>query len=126
MKMQLNRDYVHVHASGISVAFQKDVPVYVPPRLVQDIIGIGGVAVDAAGRGTEAEAYANIERTRTEADEREPKIEAGIQALLARNQRGDFTAGGKPNRNVLMSVTGLDVSEKELEPLWEKAKKALQ
>ena len=125
MKMTLNRDHVHYSTVGLSVKFKKDVPTWVAPRLIREIMALGGVAVEE-DKALEAAEMAQINQAQTDADSRAPAIEAGIRKLVARNQRGDFTAGGRPNLRVMFTVTGLDISQAELDPVWDRVKKELE
>lgn len=123
MKMVMNRDLVHVSDAGLSFRFQKDIPMEIPKRLVAGVMAIGGVMADDAE--TNASAKADIQQAQVDADNRTPAIEAAIQVLLKRNQRGDFTAGGKPNLNALAKETGFTIGAEELDPIWQKAKNDL-
>jgi len=121
MKMKLNRDHLHVSLTGLSVLFKADVPTFVPPRLVKEVIALGGVAADE-DKAAEAIALAEIDRAKVEMDARRPAIVAAVEKMLERNQRGDFTAGARPNINVLNKETGLMVTTQELEPIWNEVK----
>lgn len=125
MMMQLNRDFVLVSKSGHSIAFLKDTPAHVPPRVVPEAIAAGAASVEK-DKALELATLAEIKAAEIERDERAPKIESTIKMLLARNQRGDFTAGGRPNLAVLMKETGLAVTADELDPLWNKIKAEIQ
>ena len=125
MKMKLNRDYTHVSTAGLSVEFKKDLPTYVSPRLYREILALGGVVVEE-NKEEDAKALAQVNLAQAEAEDRRPAIEAGIRKLLARNQRGDFTAGGRPNLKVMFNVTDLEISQEELDPIWAELKKEVE
>jgi len=117
MKMTLNRDLTHVSLIGRSVAFKAGVPTHVPPKMVKEVLQIGGVIADE----DEAEVtrtMAQINKDEADAASRAPAIKAAVKQLVERNQRGDFTAGGRPNLNVLAKLTGFTVAAQEMEPLW--------
>lgn len=127
MQMQLNRDYVHVSLSGQSIAFKKDTPTFVPPRLVREIVALGGTAAEnGPDREAEVKALAEISLAQLEDATRGPKIVEAINTMLARNQRGDFTSGGRPNLKTLFNMTGIEVSPEELAPIWEPIRNKLQ
>lgn len=125
MMMQLNRDHIVVSKSGPSIQFKKGVPTHVPPRLVPEVLAVGGESVET-DKDAEKAALAEINAAKSLLDERAPKVEAAVKALLARNQRGDFTAGGRPNLNVLFKESGLTVDAEELDPIWNKVKAEIQ
>ena len=124
MQMLLNRDYVHVHASGVSVGFKKNVPTFVPPRLVPDIVALGG---EVAGEDTAVvEAIkSKMAEDKVEQEARGPRIAEAIKTMIERNQRGDFTGQGKPNLRILMNLTNLEITPEELGPIWDKIKAEL-
>ena len=125
MKMKLNRDHVLQHKSGLAVEFKKDQPVHVPPRMVTDAKMLGAECVDT-DEAAIAEAERAVNGSAEEAAKRAPAIEACVRKMVARNQRGDFTAGGRPNRQVIFRETGLEVSAEELEPIWTKVAKDIE
>lgn len=127
MQMQLNRDYVHVSLSGLSIEFKKDTPVFVPPRLVREIVALGGTASDdSPDKAAEVKALAEISAAQAEDATRAPKINEAIRTMIARNQRGDFTAASKPNLRILMNLTGLEITPEELAPMWDKIKAEIE
>lgn len=125
MMMQLNRDYVLVSKSGNSIQFLKGVPAHVPPRLVPEVLAVGGESVET-DKEAEKAALAEINAAKNLLDERAPKIEAAVRMLTTRNGRGDFTAAGRPNLKVLFQETGLEITAEELDPIWAKVKADLE
>ena len=121
MMMQLNRDHVHVSNYGISIAFTAGVPAYVPARLVPDIVGLGGTVSETDQGVVDAEMKV-VEAAKIAAEGRVPAIEAAIKTMVARNLRGDFTGGGKPNLNTLSRLLGFTINADELEAPWRKVK----
>jgi hypothetical protein len=121
MQMQLNRDHVHVSKRGISIRFAKDVPTFVPPYLVTEVVGLGGTVSETDQSTVDAEMKV-VKQAETDAEGRSPAIEAAIRTMIERNQRGDFTAGGKPNLNVLSKMVGYTVNADELDAPWRKVR----
>ena len=125
MLMTLNRDHVHVSKIGTSIEFKADKPTHVPPKLVPEIIGLGGQVAEKDQAAVDAEMKV-VKELELAAAGRAPAIEAAIRKLVERNKRGDFTAGGTPNLNVLSKVSGLEVTQEELDPIWRAVKETLQ
>ena len=125
MKMKLNRDHVLRHTSGLSIKFVKGEPVYVPPRMVADAIALGAEASADDAEGA-AKVMQEVEAAKNEKANRAGIIEDAVRKMLARNQRGDFTAGGRPNLNVLFQLTDLRVTQEELEPIWANVAKDIE
>lgn len=125
MKMTLNRDYVLHHDSGLSIRFSKGEVTYVPPRMVADAVALGAEAVADDAAAVE-QTMKEVAAAREEKAGRAEKIEEAVRKMVARNQRGDMTAAGRPNLNVLFQMTELRVTSEELEPIWSKVVKDLE
>ena len=117
MHMTLNRNHTLIHKSGLSVTFQKDKPTYIPPRMVADAVALGAEP-NTSDVAEVAKTMQEVEATRAANAGRAKTIEDAVRKMLARNQRGDFTAGGRPNLRVLFQLTDLQVTQDELEPIW--------
>ncbi len=52
-------------------------------------------------------------------------IQNAIKTMLERNDEGDFTAGGLPNRKKLSALVGLNVSAEDLTIAWTALNEAL-
>lgn len=48
-----------------------------------------------------------------------PSLAEAIEALIARNERYDFTAGGRPQLSKLSAIVGWDVTTSERDRVWE-------
>ncbi len=118
MMMTLNRDYQLVSLCGRATFFKEGVPAFVVPHMVKEAIALGAVAAPDEDKALVAATMAEIEKETDDNASRAPKIAAAIKTLVERNQRGDFTAGGRPNLNVLAKLTGFLVTAQELEPIW--------
>lgn len=116
MKMSLNRNLVHYSLCGRSVRFEKDKPTFVPPHMIKEIVALGGVVADDPA--VVEETMKALDKEKADAENRVPTISEAVKQLVARNQRGDFTAGGRPNLNVLSKMCGFTVTAQEMEPIW--------
>ena len=94
MKMKLNRDFVLATVSGLSIEFKEGVPTHVPPRAVKEATAAGALVCEVDPQ-VEAEALAEMDREQLALDARKPTISDAIKLMLKRDQRGDFTAGGR-------------------------------
>lgn len=115
MKFVLNRDRVYASTKGLAVEFKKGVATHVPPELYNEIISIGGVPEEEL---TEAEQKFAPEPT--DPAEREAALFEAFEALVLRNEPGDFTAGGLPRDNVLEKAVGFRISATEKKDAWTK------
>ena len=52
-------------------------------------------------------------------------IQNAIKTMLERNDEGDFTAGGLPNRKKLSALVGMNVSAEDLTIAWTALNEAL-
>jgi hypothetical protein len=118
MKMILNRDLHLVSLCGRSTMFREGVVTFVPPNMVKEAIAVGAVVSPDEDKAVVDATMAALASDANDAAARVPAITEAIKKVIARNQRGDFTAGGRPNLNVLAKLTGFIVTSQELEPLW--------
>jgi hypothetical protein len=118
MNMTLNRDYVLATNKGHSIAFKKDVPTHVPGIVYQNAIAIGAVPSDGDAPNVlppEDDEAPPI----TDADDRTKHIMGAIEKLVARNERGDFTAAGAPAVDAVFDLTGFRAQAKEIAVVWQ-------
>jgi len=118
--MTLNRKYRHISLNGNSVAFEKDVPSFVPPNLVAHMLGVGGAFVtdEDDQRFNPNTAPEPVIPTTPVGDERATQITKMMAAMVERNERDDFTGSGLPSKHVLEKLLGFDVDTKERNILW--------
>ena len=115
IKMVSPRNFTLRTAKGHSVVFKKNEPVDVPLVIFDDAQSVGAVPVDEADVPTEEETAAeNI----PVGDEREAAIIASFDQVIARNERGDYTAGGVPKAKVIEALVGFEVDLREVRNLW--------
>lgn len=115
-KMILNRDHTHTSLKGHSVEFKKGEPVNVPVALYQEVLAIG--AVDADGSDPDVQSDNKNKHTPRDPAERNPLILMAIEDLVAKNDRGDFTAAGLPKAAAVSKVADFKVEVKEIEAVW--------
>ena len=84
----------------------------VPQMFIQSAFAAGAVPVDAVAEEFIAAPVKNHSKTDLEL------IEAGIKTMLERNDEGDFTAGGLPNRKKLSALVGMNVTAEDVTIAW--------
>lgn len=112
----LHRDYILRTTKGHSIEFKKGQKAWVPPMCVPDVVAIGAVA-DNAEDGDVLPAEVAPQRF-IEGAEREKLIHDAFEKLIARNERGDFTASGMPHAKKVEAIVGFEVSNKERDTAW--------
>lgn len=113
----LNRSHVLRSLTGHSVSFEKGIPVFVPPLLVKEAVGIGAERVDAKqGEGFEEAAAPKQD---PQGDERVEIIFKCFKTLMEKNAREDFTASGAPHIKAIRAEVGFTVDNKERDKMWE-------
>ena len=116
--MVMHRDYIMSSMSGHCIRFVKGEKTYVPPHLHAQAASVGAQFVSdvaLASAFPESKAPPPV----LSLSERERKIMAAFDVMIARNTRGDFTASGRPSSSVvarLSDVSGID--SREVEELW--------
>jgi hypothetical protein len=113
----LNRTYTHRSLHGHIVNFVKGQPVYVPPILEKEVTAFGAEPV--AGEKVKMLEDDVVLPVAPEGVDREQQLLAAFTQLEARNQRGDFTAQGRPNTKVLKELVGFEVETRERDKIWE-------
>ena len=135
--MKLAKNRVYASTLGHVIRFVKDEPVFVHPIMLKECGAIGAVVVPGKApkvkkkpMKTEEQMIEEINTSVNAVKEAEGIPEAPAQpvapvdrmemilscvrALIERNERGDFTAAGIPNLNVLGKKTGFRVDKNEL------------
>ena len=125
VKFKLNRDYVLVTREGPSFRFVKGQTTNIPLKYVKDVIAIGAEAVDE-DQAVADQARADTAREAASDVERIARIKEVIIRMTERNNSGDFTAGGRPNKKRVETLVGSQVSEDEIAVAFAEAKAGLQ
>jgi hypothetical protein len=115
----LNRDHTLRSVYGHIINFHKGEPAYVPPHVVKEAVGIGAEPVESMDKtsavlgdeqGAQAAELMPLERTAA--------LKAAFPAVLTRNARNDFTAGGQPTVKAMARDVGFEPDSKELTNAW--------
>ena len=117
----LHRNHLLRTTKGVTIKFDANKPVYVPPVAVPDAVAIGAQPV-----GHEVDVLPDevpVEVPLTVGQRKERMFEA-FQTLIDRNERNDFTASGSPNAKKVAAMVGFDVSINERNSLWDEFRQA--
>ncbi len=112
----LHRSYTLRTTKGHSISFIKGEPTWVPPTCVPDAVAIGAVSdehVDVIEKDEKPAVY-------FDPMEREKKLLEAFDAMVARNDRDDYTAAGLPHCKRLERLVGFEVSITERDTAWQK------
>lgn len=117
MNLTLNRNFTLNTNKGHSIEFKAGVATHVPGIVYQDALAIGAVPSEGGDPAVPADPVAPP--VVTDVDDRTPLIMAAILKLVARDERGDFTAAGAPAVDAVFDITGFRVSAKEIAVVWQ-------
>jgi hypothetical protein len=91
----------------------------VPQMLVQPAFAAGAVPFDCDPIAFVAAPVQTLEKDNFQL------VQEGIKTMLERNEEGDFTASGLPDRRKLAKLVGLNVTAEELTKAWRALNDAL-
>lgn len=116
---KLHRDHTLRTTKGYTITFVEGEPTSVPNMIVPDVVAIGGVLVE----GEDAKAADVLPPKKEDTppltqEERREKIVESMRVLMERNDRGDFTGSGLPDRRKLNAMCGFDVTSRERDECW--------
>ncbi len=106
-----NRSFVLRTILGHSIAFEKDVPVNVPPSIVNQALAIGATPTDGKNP---IEAPPTEPVVPVDPIQRQREIRAVITEMVTENNRSDFTASGNPKVSVVSKRIGYRIDSREL------------
>lgn len=110
----LHRNHILRTTKGFTVEFIKGEKTWVPPAVVPEAVAIGAVSEEAVEViESEIQPVSSISP-----EDREKAIFEGFETLLARNDRGDFTASGLPHAKKLSDLCGFEVGNRERDAAW--------
>lgn len=112
-----NRDVTLNTELGHSVAFKKGIPTYVPPIIYARALAIGAVPED--GSLPELNEVKRPNAAPTDPSVKDSDIKRVLHDLIARNERGDFTAAGLPAVDAVVRELGYRVSAREIAAVWQ-------
>ncbi len=113
MMLVANRNVTVRSTTGHVIKFTKDEPVSVPRMMVSECMAVGIVPVD--------DDYTPEEPTKNAiptGHDREQALRDAIIQLKERNDRGDFTGGGRPDLRALFGILGWRPDQYEVQKLW--------
>ena len=116
MNFIMSRNRTIASTCGLSIEFEKGVPRLVPPAMYQEVIAAGGVSETEMAEDEMPKGAASPEALA----DREKAIFKAYEAIVLRNERTEFTAGGAPHNAVLSRETGWTVQAKERDLTWVK------
>lgn len=116
MKLVMNRNVTVRSLSGHAIAFKKDVPVHVPPEMVEECMGKGAVPA-------EGEQMPKRNETKEKPPEpigpaRKTRLFEIFEEMETDNKRGEFTAAGLPNTKSVRLRFGYEIDANEIKQLW--------
>lgn len=111
-----NRDVVIETNKGYSFRFKKDVPLYVPPLVREEVLQYGILPVDG-----ELPIVEEVEKpAEPMGAERNALILEGVSRIIRRREPKDFTAGGVPREDVFEREMGFNAARRELNAAFKK------
>lgn len=110
----LHRNHILRTTKGFTVEFAKGEKTWVPPAVVPDAVAIGAVSDEEIEvLEGEVQPVSSISP-----EEREKALFDAFELLLARNDRGDFTASGLPHAKKLSEICGFEIGNRERDAAW--------
>jgi hypothetical protein len=117
----LNRNHTVRSTSGYALVFQKGIPLYVPPVMIQEVLAIGAERLDA---GQDSHVQEPVALREPLGEEREGEILSAIDLIVEKNEPRDFTATGMPTVKAVSAIVGFAVDKRELSDVWTKRNEA--
>ncbi|MGH2626743.1 MAG: hypothetical protein ACRDHY_08855 [Anaerolineales bacterium] len=116
-QMVMQRNFTVRSTKGHTIAFEKGVPVYVVPEMIEEVMTFGAIPVEGEVLPVHEEP---TEAPPPEGLAREQAILDAIAKLVKANKRNDFGASGRPKYTAITKLVGFDVVERERDTVWEK------
>ena len=101
--------------SGAVIPFAKNQKQFIPASLLDEAVSIGLVPAEEVDVELGAEPVR--EKKLTE-DERDVKIKAAIETIMARNERDDWNGSGKPAKIAVSNLTGLQADQRVVNRIY--------
>lgn len=114
MKFTMQRDRFVASTLGHAIEFKKGVPTYVPPELHQEVMNLGAEPEDELP--VDVPVSTGIP---SDPIERTAAINAAFTAIVLRNVREEFTAGGAPHSKAIALELGWPLDARERDTAWE-------
>jgi hypothetical protein len=119
----LNRNYTLRSLSGHIINFKKGTPTFVPPMIEREAVQIGAEPLEGKIDALEPEV---IEPLALTADERRKRVFVAFEQIMEGNEREAFTAQGVPTKSAIESLTGVMLTTKERQELWNQYRESKQ
>lgn len=116
MKFMFSRERTIASVMGLSLKFEKDVPMNVPSYMYKEVLAAGGVP---ESEWTEEDVKSMAKNTGpADSDERKIAIFDAFDKLVLENNLDNFTAGGSPHAKAVTELVGFPVDAKERDTAW--------
>ena len=115
MKFIMHRNKTVASVMGLAIAFEKGVPMQVPPYMYQEVLAAGGVSEDEL---VEDEVLAQVSSEPSDPGTRKNALFDAFDKIVLRNTREEFTGAGIPHAAVLTKELGWAVNAKERDAAW--------
>jgi hypothetical protein len=116
MRFMMHRNRTVASTCGLSLEFVKGEFHLVPPAMYAEVIAAGAIPESEIPEDELPKAAATPEAL----EAREAAIFKAYEAIVLRNVREEFTAGGMPHNAVLAAQVGWPVAAKERDSTWVK------
>lgn len=115
MKFMFGRTRTVASKFGHTITFEKDTPTHVPPEMYQEVLAVGGIPeneidLDPPKKDGPQEPVDPVER--------QAAIYGAYEAMVLRNKREEFTAGGQPHLKAIARQLGWTIADKERDLTW--------
>lgn len=129
-----NRDVTVTSLKGYSFNFEAGVAQHVPKACHAEMIERGILPVAADGKpdleqvaelAKEGDPKVRIVLAPETNEERADAIRSALLKIVERNNSADFTSGGVPSPASVSSALGWRVDSKEIKPIWQEIKVAM-
>ena len=116
VEVKFLRDRVISTTKGHTARFKAGEPKLIPATILEECLQAGAVLTE------EADALAvpapEIVKPNPNTSERRPAIVAKMREMVARNDRDDFTASGRPDVRILERELGFKLDARERDEVW--------
>lgn len=110
------RNYTLATTKGHVIRFYKGIAKAIPGTILEDAMAVGIMPTDEKYLpGAETQSILGDVARGTE---RVRQIREVVEALVARNERGDFSASGLPSLVVVSDALGYKIEQSELSRVW--------
>lgn len=101
--------------SGAVIPFAKNQKQSIPASLLEEAVSIGLVPADEVDVELGAEP---AREQKLSEDERDGKVKAAIETIMARNERDDWNGSGKPAKLVVSTIVGFQADQRVVNRIY--------